>query len=113
MDIPVSAILSDNVKILAMSENEHNNHIVPYRVHAVVLLFLLTMTFISVAVTSIELGPVTVTVALVLATIKSSLVLTYFMHLRFDKRLFAYLAIGVILLIGVVIYVTLLDYIYR
>ena len=94
-----------------MSENNH--HIVPFRVYIYVLLALLILTAISVAVTQIELGALTVTVALLLATIKSSLVLVYFMHLKFDNRFFAIMVTGVIILIAIVIFITFLDYLFR
>lgn len=91
----------------------HDNHIVPFKLHVLVLIGLLIMTTASVAVTQIQLGPLTVAVALLLATIKASLVLTFFMHLKFDNRFYALMAVGVILLIGIVIFITFLDYLYR
>jgi len=91
----------------------HDNHIVPYKLHFLVLIGLLIMTAISVAATQIQLGPLTVAVALLLATIKASLVLTFFMHLKFDNRFYALMAVGVIILIGIVIFITFLDYLYR
>jgi cytochrome c oxidase subunit 4 len=90
-----------------------DNHAVPYKTHALVLVALLIMTALSVAVTQIHLGTLTVLVALLLATIKASLVLTFFMHLKFDSRFFAFMVTGVIFLIGIVIFITFLDYLYR
>ncbi len=94
-----------------MTEEKH--HIVPFKVYFYVLLALLALTGISVAVTQIELGTLTVTVALLLATIKASLVLVYFMHLKFDNRFFAIMVTGVIILIAIVIFITFLDYLFR
>ncbi len=93
--------------------SEEKTHVIPYRTLVIVLVTLVILTLTSVGVTRIQLGTLTVTAALIIAVIKSSLVLTIFMHLRFEKRLFAYLVIGVVLLIGIVIYTTLIDYIYR
>lgn len=89
------------------------NHIVPFKTHALVLAGLITMTLLSVAATQIHLGTLTVMIALLLATTKASLVLTFFMHLKFDSRFFAFMVTGVMFLIGIVIFITLLDYIYR
>ncbi len=94
-----------------MSKEKH--HIVPFKVHAIVLVALLIMTAVTILITHIELGPLTVTGALVIATIKATIVLTYFMHLKFDNRFYALMAIGVILVIGIVIFITFLDYLYR
>lgn len=89
------------------------NHIVPYKLHLLVLAALVFMTILSVAVTQIHLGPLTVVVALLLATIKAGLVLTFFMHLKFDNKFYALMVVGVIVLIGIVIFITFLDYLYR
>ena len=96
-----------------MSDNEEKHHIIPYRTLILVLLALLSFTFISIGVTSYDLGPLTVVTALVLATCKTILVLTFFMHLKFDVRMFGILVTAVLLLIGVVIFITFLDYLYR
>jgi cytochrome c oxidase subunit 4 len=66
-----------------------------------------------VAVTRINLGTLTVTIALLIAVVKSSLVLGIFMHLKFDNRMYSFMAIGVSLLIGIMIFITFLDYLYR
>ncbi|MFW5644345.1 MAG: cytochrome C oxidase subunit IV family protein [Bacteroidota bacterium] len=87
--------------------------IVSYKTQALVLITLVILTGLSVAVTQINLGPLTVTTALLLATVKASLVLVYFMHLKFDDRFFAFMVTGVIALIAIVIFVTFLDYLYR
>jgi cytochrome c oxidase subunit 4 len=79
----------------------------------VVLLALLTFTFISIGVTSYDVGPLTVVIALLLATFKTILVLTYFMHLKFDVKMFGILVAAVLALIGVVIFITFLDYLFR
>ena len=88
-------------------------HIIPYKTLVIVLVALVTLTLISVGVTQIQLGTLTVTAALVIAVIKSSLVLTIFMHLKFENRFFTFMVSGILLLIGIVIFITLLDYIYR
>ena len=96
-----------------MTTDNNKPHIVPYRVHLIILAFLIIMTLISVGVTHIYLGTVTVTIALLLATIKGGLVLSYFMHLKFDQKFYALMVIGVFTLIIAVIVVTFLDYLYR
>ena len=93
-------------------ENE-KHHIVPYSTFLLVLFGLLILTGISVAVTHINLGVLTVTIALFIAAVKSSLVLSIFMHLKFENRMYSLMAIAVILLIGIVIFITFLDYLYR
>ena len=111
MDIPFPLVLPYN---LICRKMEHaNHHIVPYKVYFLILGILVILTGISVAVTQIDLGALTIGIALLLATIKSSLVLIYFMHLKFENSFFTFMVIGVILLLGLVIFVTFLDYLYR
>ena len=94
-----------------MSEDKH--HIVPYRLYAIVLVVLLILTFSSIAITEIELGKYTVAGALIFAGIKSFLVLTYFMHLKYDKRYIKIMVGFVFAIFVVVIVITFLDYLYR
>lgn len=75
-----------------------------------VLLGLITLTIITVAITSVELNAFNVVAALVIAACKATIVLLYFMHLRFDERIFLIMAVLVLLLLCAVIGVTLFDY---
>jgi cytochrome c oxidase subunit IV len=93
-------------------ENE-KHHIIPYRTLLLVLGLLITLTLISVAVTQISLGTLTVAIALMIAAVKSSFVLRIFMHLKFENRFISSMVIAVILIISAVIFITMLDYIYR
>lgn len=93
-------------------DNE-NHHIIPYRTLLIVLITLIFLTLISVLVTEISLGPLTVAIALLIAAVKSTFVLRTFMHLKFEDRFLSTMVIAVILLIAVVIFITLIDYIYR
>jgi cytochrome c oxidase subunit 4 len=93
-------------------ENEED-HIIPYRTFLFVLAGLIILTIISVAVTKIHLGTLTVFIALLIAAVKSAFVLRIFMHLKFENKMFTIMVLAVIALIGVVIFITLLDYLYR
>ena len=112
MDIPLSLVLFDNLIRTEIMENE-KNHIIPYSTFLLVLAGLVLLTLTSVAVTKIYLGTLTVFIALFIAALKSSFVLRVFMHLKFENRMFTFMVIAVTLLIGVVIIITLLDYLFR
>ncbi len=94
-----------------MSNEKH--HIVPYRVYVIILLALLALTFSSIEITHIDLGKYTVAGALLFAAIKSYLVLTYFMHLKYDKLYIKIMVAFVFAIFVVTIIITLLDYLYR
>jgi cytochrome c oxidase subunit 4 len=58
------------------------------RIYITVFVALMVLTIITVAVSRLHLSvPVAVTVALLVATIKGSLVACYFMHLISEKKL--------------------------
>ncbi len=94
-----------------MSNEKH--HIVPYRLYIIVLIALLVFTFSSIEITSIELGKYTVAGALLFAVLKSYLVLTYFMHLKYDKPYIKIMVAFVFAVFIVTIVITFLDYLYR
>lgn len=94
-------------------DNDKNTHIVPFKTYGIVLTVLIVLTLISVAVTQIDLASLTVFIAILLATVKSGIVLTYFMHLKFDNNLLKGLVAAVFILISLVMFVTFLDYNYR
>ena len=69
-----------------MSVNHH--HIVPFSIYAKVLSVLLALTALTVAVAQVDFGFLNVLIAMGIATIKAVLVLLFFMHLKYDNRLF-------------------------
>lgn len=90
-----------------------NHHIVPYKTFIFILLALVSLTFISIGITHIELAEYTVAGALFLAIVKSFLVLVYFMHLKFDKPYIRIMVGFVFLLFMAVMIITFLDYYFR
>lgn len=93
--------------------DNHENHITPYITHLKVLVVLLFLTFTTIAVTSIELGALTVTVALIIASVKVGIVLTWFMHLKNEESIFRYMVIGVFILFALIVGITFFDYAFR
>lgn len=93
--------------------SDEKKHVVPYRVYAIVLIALIILTVLSILITGIELGKYTVAGALLFAIVKSFLVLTYFMHLKYDKPYIKLMVGFVFAILVVTIVVTFLDYLYR
>ena len=94
-----------------MSKEKH--HIVPYKLYLMILLGLIVLTLLSVGITGIELGRYTVAGALVFAVVKTFLVLTFFMHLKYDKLYIKLMVAFVFAVFVVTIIITFLDYLYR
>ena len=74
------------------------------RVYLTVFVALMVLTLVTVAVSYLDLAvPMAVTVALLIATVKGSLVACYFMHLISEKKL-----IHAVLILTAVFFVALL-----
>jgi len=94
--------------------NEHHaahgpGHVVPLRLLVGVLVALLVLTVVTVAVTWVDLGPLNLVVALVIALIKASLVGLYFMHLRWDRPFNAIVLITSLALVVLFVAFALID----
>lgn len=91
----------------------HDDHITSYSLNWTVLVVLLILTTISILVIKMHLGAFTVALALILASAKVTIVLTYFMHLKFENLLLRLMVSGVFLLFAIVIVITFIDYYFR
>ena len=69
-----------------MSQNNHD-HSISYQTLLKVLTTLLALTAVTVFASQIDLGALNIWVALLIASTKASLVLMFFMHLRYESRL--------------------------
>ncbi|MFZ4398560.1 MAG: cytochrome C oxidase subunit IV family protein [Bacteroidales bacterium] len=91
----------------------NSSHTTEYKVLANVLLVLMLLTFLTISITSIHLAAFTVTIALLIAGVKSFLVLSYFMHLKYESLLLRILVGIVFVLFFIIILITFIDYSFR
>jgi len=63
-----------------------STHVLPTRTYFLIFAMLIALTIITVIVSFIDLGVVNPMVALGIAATKATLVVTYFMHLKFGSR---------------------------
>ena len=76
-------------------------HVVPVRLYLVIFAALIVLTAVTTVVAFVDLGVMNVVVMMLIAFTKATLVVLYFMHVRFTSRLtqlaaasgFAWLAI--------------------
>jgi cytochrome c oxidase subunit 4 len=68
------------------TQAEHTAH--SYSIYVLVWLGLLTLTALTTVVAGINFGALTIAIALLIASTKSYLVLTVFMHLRVEQKAF-------------------------
>jgi cytochrome c oxidase subunit 4 len=94
-----------------MENNE--KHITPYSLFVKVLIVLLILTTLSVLITEMHFGALSVVAALTIASIKVSLVLIFFMHLKWEKTFLRVMVGGVFILYALIIIFTFIDYLLR
>ncbi|MCB9568096.1 MAG: cytochrome C oxidase subunit IV family protein [Myxococcales bacterium] len=89
--------------------HEIHHHVSPVRHYQVVLGALFVLTGLTYAVSFASLGPASLPVAMLVATIKASLVVGYFMHLKYDDRYNLFVFLGTLIFIGIFFGFTLFD----
>jgi cytochrome c oxidase subunit 4 len=101
-----------------MEENNHtkvdgHSHIIDYGTYVLVWLALLAFTALTVSASGIHFGGVTLLIALMIAMIKSALVLNYFMHIKYDDVVFkVFIGLGIFTLLSAILG-TFSDYLFR
>lgn len=90
---------------------EHGlSHVTPVRLLVGVFALLMVLTAITVGATLVDLGPrLNLILAMFIATVKAGLVVTYFMHLRWDRPFNTLVFLGSLLFVSLFISMTLLD----
>jgi len=94
-----------------MSEETHAP--VPYRTFILIWVVLLILTGVTVAVSRVDVGVLNIWVALGVASIKSSLVIFFFMHLRQESLLFKVGLLVMLTILAIFVGMTFFDVLYR
>jgi cytochrome c oxidase subunit 4 len=89
------------------------DHIVPTRVYYLIFAALMVGTAITVGVAFVDLGPFNAIVALTIAVLKATLVVLFFMHVRYSTRLTWAVVLGSIFWLGLLLALTFSDYLTR
>ena len=92
-----------------MSENSAH-HVVSPKIYAAILAALLLGTWLTVQAAKIDLGPWNIVLALVIATIKMSLVILFFMHGKYSPRRTQLVIISGFFWLAIMLGLTLTDY---
>ena len=97
------------------THEKHDVHIVPYADHfsTWIGLILLTIMTVTVSVYGADIYTMSVLTAMLIASTKALIVAFYFMHLKYDLKIYR-IMIGIVLVLFVVFVVlTMVDYIDR
>jgi cytochrome c oxidase subunit 4 len=97
-----------------MSEpSEHVHHVVTPKVYVVILFALLAGTALTVWASFVDLGPWNPVIALAIATSKASLVVLFFMGVKYSSKLTKLTVFAGIFTFLILISMTLTDYFSR
>jgi cytochrome c oxidase subunit 4 len=90
-----------------------SNHIVPTRTYYLIYAILMVCTFLTVQIALFDLGPLNVIGALAIAVFKATLVVLFFMHVKYSTRLTWVVVIGAVFWLGILLALTMNDYLTR
>jgi len=93
-------------------EDEYT-HVVPASLYVGIWATLMVLTLTTVLASFAELGLFNIVVALVIATIKGSLVVLFFMHLRYSPKLTMVAVIAAVFWLFIMFSLTMTDYLSR
>jgi len=88
-------------------------HISPVRTYATILGALLVLTGVTVWVAFYDLGPLSDVVALGIALTKATLVVLFFMHVKYAGRLVKLTVVGGLFWLLILFGLTVMDYVTR
>jgi cytochrome c oxidase subunit IV len=90
-----------------------HEHVDSIKTYTLVFLSLLILTAATTVVSTIDLGPLNVVVALLIAVVKMMLVALFFMHLRHSTILTKVVVGGGMLWLGILLVLSLSDFVTR
>ncbi len=85
-------------------------HIVPIRTYFVIFGLLMLGTYLTVQAAFLDLGAFNTPIALAIAITKATVVVLYFMHVKYSPRLTRIVVMGSLLWLALLLVMTLGDY---
>jgi len=92
---------------------EHSDHILPTRIYYTIFGVLMLCTYLTVQISYFDLGAMNVVAALTIAALKATLVVLFFMHVKYSTRLTWAVVLGSVFWLGILLALTLGDYLTR
>jgi cytochrome c oxidase subunit IV len=89
------------------------SHLVPVSLYVAIWAALMVGTALTVFAATVELGIFNIVVALVIATIKGTLVVLFFMHLRYSTKLTMATVVAAMFFLFLLLGLTMTDYLTR
>ena len=94
-----------------MSEHHPSEHISSVGSSVAIFLALIAGTIVTVLAALVDLGPFNIVVALLIATIKATLVVLFFMHVKYThEKLVPLVIVSAIFFLGLLLSLSMADY---
>jgi cytochrome c oxidase subunit 4 len=90
--------------------DSHEPHVVPVRIYVAVFLALMVLTAATVWAAGQDFGPMNTIVALAIAVTKATLVVLFFMHVKYGTPLIRLAVVAAIVWLGLLLVITMSDY---
>jgi cytochrome c oxidase subunit 4 len=87
-----------------------NEHVVPIKIYVAVFVTLLVMTAATTAISSVDLGPWNTVAALGIAFFKATLVVLFFMHVKYSPRLTQMVILAALFWLALLLFITFSDF---
>ena len=99
---------------MSMSSHDHGQpHIVPVKIYLAVFAALMVGTFLTVQAAHQDFGAWNTVIAMAIAITKATLVVLFFMHVKYSTRLTWLVVGGAFVWLAIMILITVSDYWYR
>lgn len=94
-------------------DSPSGEHVVSPKLYVGIFLFLMVMTTLTVIAASFDLGWANPVVALVIATLKATTVILFFMHVKYSTRMTQIVIVSALFFLFLLLGLTLTDYLSR
>ncbi len=96
---------------MSSQNSEHSEHILPSGLYWGIWALLIVLTFVTAWVATIDLGRFNTVVALIIATFKASVVVLYFMHVKYtSEKLTKVVIFSAIFFLVILLSLSMADY---
>ena len=89
------------------------SHILPKRIYYTIFGILMLCTYLTVQIAFFDLGPLNTIAALTIAVFKATIVVLFFMHVKYSTRLTWLVVSGSIFWLFILLALTMSDYLTR
>ena len=96
-----------------MEHSAAEHHHPSYGSYVMIWMALLILTGLTVAAAGINMGALNTPVAMLIASVKCTLVILYFMHMKYEAPLFKLMLVLCLFTLAIIIGISLFDYDFR